>query len=265
MPNDLNPYNDKTVLQMLREVGHLLLVLMARLLLALLKLLLRLGKILLRLTCKLILLVIDLTQRGIERANAFWHDNDTQEKLRKLKALLRRAASLTLRATIVAAQASWRGLCWTGRKLRAGSIVLFHSTVYAVLHIGPTLKAAGRALGRLAEAIGRRLRLMGRGLKKWRRQRQRAWRSFRRNKGFKGLLMDLGIWLKQQISNYVEEQPDDAPVDESADELDAASQRLLERNDDEEQQPDGNHTEGTRIHTFGRGIYNAMKRIVEDD
>lgn len=268
MPNEHNPYNDKTILQMLREVGHLLLVLLARLLIALLKLLMRFGKILLKLVCKFLLLVIDLTQRGITRAQAFWHDNDTQEKLRKAKEGCRRAAITTVWALGVAARATGRGLCWLGRKLRVGAIILFHATIYALLHIGPTLRAAGRAIGRAACATGRRLRLMGRGLKKWYRRRQRAWRHFRRNKGFKGLLIDLGTWLKAQISNYVDEQPDDSALDEPADDLEAESRRLLEQTDEEEALHNASpevQQNGTRIHTFGRGIYNALKRIVEDD
>lgn len=268
MPYEHNPYNEKSILQMLREVGHLLLVLLARLMIALAKLLLRLGKLLLKLACKFLLLVIDLTQRGITRAQAFWHDNDTQEKLRKAKEGCRRAARATLWGLGVAARATGRGLRWSGRKLRDGAIVLFHATVYAVLHIGPTLRAFGRALAKAGRATGRLLCRMGRGLKKWWRLRQRAWRHFRRNKGFKGLLIDLGTWLKAQINNYVDEQPDDSALDEPADDLEAESRRLLEQTDEEEALLNASseaRQSGTRVHTFGRGIYNALKRIVEDD
>lgn len=272
MPEDFNQFSDKSALQMLREVGRLLLVLLARLLLVLLRLLRRLGKWLLRLICKGILFLIDLTHTTAVRLRDFWNDNDTQEKVHKLRRRLRWLGLLLLRGLRIGAKATWRGTKWLGRKLLIGLVALVRGLVYAVLHIGPTLRLLGHGLWVGLKAIGRWLRRCGRGIRKGYRQRQRAWRHFRRNKGFKGLLIDFGVWLKHQINNYVEEQTDDSSADEDEteeEELDedaAESQRLLEQPDNEDDYAFKPDTNGKRtIPTFGRSIYNAMKRIVEDE
>jgi len=269
MSGDFNQYNDKSALQMLREVGHLLLVLLARLLVALCRLLRRAARALLRLVCKGLLGIIDLTQWITKRIRDFWNDNNTQEKLRKMRQWLRWAGKQTLRGLTIAAVALWKGSRWMGKEICIGLANLARATAYAILHIGPTLRAAGRRLRQWGRAIAHHCWRFLRGVRKWRRKRQRAWRHFRQNKGGKGLLIDLGVWLKQQINNYIEEQPDDASV-EDLDEAEEESRRLLEGDEQDEYAEDDRSStsfdEGKhKTHTFGRGIYNAMKRIVEDD
>jgi len=272
MSEDFNQFNDKSALQMLREVGRLLLVLLARVLLALLRLLRRFGKWLLRLLCRGLLFFIDVMHNTAVRLRAFWKDNDTQEKIHKLCRRLRWLGLLSLRGLCVGAKASWRGFRWLGKRIVVGLILLARGLLYAVLHIGPTLRLLGHGLWVGLKSLGRFLCRCGRGLRKAYRLRQRAWRHFRRNKGFKGLLIDFGVWLKHQINNYVEEQADDSSADddegveEVLDEDAAESRRLLEQpanGDDYSFKPDA---DGKRkIPTFGRSIYNAMKRIVEDE
>lgn len=272
MSDDFNQFSDKSALQMLREVGRLLLVLLARLLLALLRLLRRVGKWLLRLICKGLLFLIDLTHTTVVRLRDFWNDNDTQEKVHKLRQRIRWLGLCALRGLRIGARATWRGSKWLGRKLWIGLVALARGLIYAILHIGPTLRLLGQGLWVGLKALGRWLRLCGRGIRKTYRQRQRAWRHFRQNKGFKGLLIDFGVWLKHQINNYVEEQTDDSSDDdddanaEVLDEDAAESQRLLEQPDNEDSYAFKPDSDGKRkIPTFGRSIYNAMKRIVEDE
>ena len=192
-------------------------------------------KLLLKYICKGLLWLIDATGYAIERLQAFWNDNNTQEKLRKMKAGLIAAGEQLWAWTVAGSKATWRGLVWLAKK-----------TVQGIIHLGPTLKAIGRGLKKAACAVGRWF--------------QRAWRRFRQNKGFKGLLIDLGNWLKGQIRDYIEEEPlqrrlPAETIDEAVDDDDADDPfRGLE----DVENP-------SKVQTFGRRIYNAMKRIVEDD
>lgn len=254
---------------MLREVGRLLLVLLARLLVVLWRLIRKTARTLLRLVCKGLLAIIDLVRWIAKRIRDFWNDNDTQEKLRKMRFWLRWAWKQTLRGLVVGAKALWKGLCWLGKETVIGLAKLVRATVYAILHIRPTLRAAGRKMQQGWRFLARHCRRFGRGICKWRRKRQRAWRHFRQNKGFKGLLIDLGVWLKQQINNYIEEQPADASA-EVLDEATEENRRLLEEEREDEYDEanallDSSEGGRHRTHTFGRGLYNAMKHIVEDD
>lgn len=250
-------FEGKSAGQMLAEVGRLLLLLLLNLLKWLGRLLLRGLKLLLKLVCKGLLWLIDATGRGIERLRAFWNDNDTQEKLRKLREGLVAASEQLWLWTVVAAKATWRGLVWLARNTAKGSVWLAKKTVQGIIHLGPTLKAIGRGLNRAARAVGRWLRRLWRCLRKRHLRRVRAWRRFRQNKGFKGLLIDLGNWLKGQLHDYIEEEP---------------AQNLLEANPnyDEDEDEDNpfkgleNVENPSKVQTFGHRIYQAMKRIVED-
>lgn len=261
MMEDLNPiqddYEGKSAGRMLAEVGRLLLLLLGKLLKVLGRLVLRLLRLLLKLVCKGLLALIDGTRVAIERLQEFWNDNNTQEKLRKLRAWIVLAGQKLWEWTVVAARATWKGLLWTARNSAEGLVWLLRKTVQGIIHLGPTLKAAGRALKRAAQAVGRWLRRLWRGLRKWHAERRRAYRHFRQNKGFKGLLVDVGNWLRGQIRDYVEEEPlpQSLPaevVDETEDDDDDPFRALDERA--------GN----SKIHTMGKRLYDAMKRIVED-
>lgn len=259
-PNDLRQYDDKSGVQMLAEIGRLLLVLLLRLLKLLWSLFKKGLKFLLKWICKGLLLLIDATQEGIERVQTFWHDNDTQAKVRKTKRWLRRAARQTFIGVRRGLVATGRGLLWLGRQTLRGLLWLLRGTVQAVTHIGPTLKAIGRGLRRGARAFWAWLVGVGRGFRLFFLRRKSAYRHFRQNKGFKGLLIDIGLWLKGRIDNYIEEERSD---DEG---LDADSEAMDDYLSDETtffDEDDSTHK--SRVHTFGRSIYNAMKRIVEDD
>ena len=117
-------YEGKSAGQMLAEVARLLLLLLLSMLKWLGRLLLRGLKLLLKLVCKGLLWLIDATGRGIERLQAFWNDNDTQEKLRKLREGTVAAGRQLWQWTVVAAKATWRGLVWMGRNTAKGAVWL---------------------------------------------------------------------------------------------------------------------------------------------
>lgn len=243
-------FEGKSGSQMLAEVGRLILLLLLTLLKWLGRLLLRGLKLLLKYICKGLLWLIDATGYAIERLQAFWNDNNTQEKLRKMKAALVTAGEQLWSWTVAGSKATWRGLVWLANK-----------TVQGIIHLGPTLKAVGRGLKQAVCAVGRWFRRLWRGLRKWHINRQRAYRRFRQNKGFRGLLIDLGNWLKGQIRDYIEEEPLQRRLPVETIEEDVVD-------DDEADDPFrglDNVENPSKVQTFGRRIYNAMKRIVEDD
>lgn len=248
-------YEGKSAGQMLAEVARLLLLLLLSMLKWLGRLMLRGLKLLLKLVCKGLLWLIDATGRGIERLQAFWNDNDTQEKLRKLREGTVAAGRQLWQWTVVAAKATWRGLVWMGRNTAKGAVWLAKKTVQGIIHLGPTLRAVGRGLKFAACAFAKWLQRLWCALRKWHLGRVRAWRHFRKNKGFKGLLIDLGNWLKGQLHDYIEEE--------------SPAQNLLEEapNDDDDDDPFKaleDVENPSKMHTWGHRVYQAMKRIVED-
>ena len=73
------------------------------------------------------------------------------------------------------------------------------------------------------------------------------------------MLIDLGNLLKKQINNYIEEEQamDESNDDNYFEKVDEEDEVELEP-EAEDKQPRG------KIRTFGKGIYDAMKKIVDD-
>jgi|GEM_PF-1496440 len=257
-------FKDKSGWQLLAEVCRLLLALLGQLLLFLWKMLKRLGRFLLKWICKGIVALIDGVEYAIQSAKAFWNDNDTQEKLRKIKRWLHYAWLQTLRWLRKAMRATWRGLCWTGRKTLQGLIWLAKATVRAILHIGPTLRAIGRGLKAAGIATGHFFCRMVRGISNWWQRRCDAYHRFRKNKGFKGLLIDTGVWLKGRLNNYMDEAPEEAESDDSS----ATPTETAAPGDDDDEVAhffEREHESEGKALTWSKRIYNAMKKVVEEE
>jgi hypothetical protein len=271
-------HDNRTGSQLLSEIGRLLLLLLGKLFRALLKLLKRLGLWLLKWIFRGILALIDLTIRGIEQAKAFWNDNSTQERIRKIKAgsikMLRTLGVLLLQAAKAMGKYLAIFMLWLGQQ----SVIVAKATWDAIIHLGPTLVRLWHAMGRAAVRFARWLRLCGRSMRLWLRKRQRAYRHFRQNKGFRGLLIDIGNWLKRCINNYVDDDRANSTASQDARTGNAAAaeeqeedagispmERYLDREDDGEDFMSKDSLHKNKVHTFGRSIYQAMKRIVEDD
>ncbi len=248
--DDYHRYDDKSGGQMLLEICRLLLLLIVSLLRWCLRWLLKGLHWLLKWTCKGLLALIDLSVLAVARLRAFWNDNDTQEKLRKMRAWLLRTARLSWHYTRVGARAVFQGLLWLSRKTWQGLSWLSKATVRSILHLGPTLAALWRGLCRLSRLVWQWMRRVWTAFVGWLVRRRDAYRAFRQNKGFRGLLIDIGNWLKHLISNYLDEQP-------ALESDEVESEESLFETDEYE-------AEDEHVHTFGRSIYNAMKRIVED-
>ena len=258
--NKNNPHKDsfenKSGGEMLAEIGRLVLVLLGKMLKLFLKYILKAFKFILKWICKGLLALIDFIQFCATKTRAFWNNNNTQEKIRKIRLWFKHAFKTLGLWIVIAANASWKGLKWGCKKTLQGTVWLVKHIVQGIIHLGPTLVKIWRGIKKGFRAFGRWLVKVGRGICLWWRNRQRAYRSFRRNKGFKGLLIDLGNLLKKQVNNYIEEEQ---AMDESDDDN---IFETAEEEDSEMEQEDEVHR--SKIHTFGKSIYDAMKKIVED-
>ena len=74
-PDRREEYKDQSAAKLAHEVLRLLLVLVWRIILWCIK------KV-----CKGLLWCLDITEKGWDRLNVWWHDNDTQAKVAKIKA-----------------------------------------------------------------------------------------------------------------------------------------------------------------------------------
>lgn len=258
--NKNNPHKDsfenKSGAEMLAEIGRLVLVLLGKMLKLFLKYILKAFKFILKWICKGLLALIDFIQFCVTKTRAFWNNNNTQEKIRKIRLWFKHAFKTLGLWIVIAANASWKGLKWGCKKTLQGTVWLVKHIVQGIIHLGPTLVKIWRGIKKGFRAFGRWLVKVGRGIRLWWRNRQRAYRSFRRNKGFKGLLIDLGNLLKKQVNNYIEEEQ---AMDESDDDN---IFETAEEEDSEMEQED--EVQRGKIHTFGKSIYDAMKKIVED-
>ena len=258
--NKNNPHKDsfenKSGGEMLAEIGRLVLVLLGKMLKLFLKYILKAFKFILKWICKGLLALIDFIQFCATKTRAFWNNNNTQEKIHKIRLWFKHAFKTLGLWIVIAANASWKGLKWGCKKTLQGTVWLVKHIVQGIIHLGPTLVKIWRGIKKRFHAFGRWLIKVGRGIRLWWRNRQRAYRSFRRNKGFKGLLIDLGNLLKKQVNNYIEEEQ---AMDESDDDN---IFETAEEEDSEMEQED--EVQRGKIHTFGKSIYDAMKKIVED-
>ena len=92
-------YAGKSASQLARELLRLLLVLIWKFILWLIKKFL-----------KGVLWCIEATEKGCKRLNTWWHANDTQEKVAKIKAWLRKAIKTSIHWSIIAGKATLKGL-----------------------------------------------------------------------------------------------------------------------------------------------------------
>ena len=80
-------------------------------------------------------------------------------------------------------------------------------------------------------------------------KRKRVYLSFRRNKGFKGLMMDVKNYLQLLLNNYMDEEQTET------------GKNVLSYEEYIRGERGGNNDTGT----IGKKIYNGMKNIIDGD
>lgn len=241
---------EKSVGAVLLEIAKLLCLLCWKGIKALGRLILKGLKHLLRWVVIALLWVIDSLRWVGRKVKAFWTNNNTQDKLRKIGSGLKKGLLAVLAGI-------WIGIIYIGK----GIGWLFKKLFVGLLHLRTTLKLFGRWIGRTAVRFWHWLKRLGTRIKAWGAKKKQQYKAFRRNQGFKGLLIDMRDAMRGSISNYIEnDQQKDEPKDgEMTDEQSSVTEEELDPDDTDNENEDD--VKGFR--KFGRRIYKAMKRLVE--
>lgn len=219
-----NKYEDKSGREMLAEILRLTL-----------KLIVKIGYNLLKLTAKGIKYIYTCINTAIKRIVDFWNANDTQVKLRIARIKLKAACTTLKHWSIVALKATAHFTVWC-----------FKEIVKAIIHLKPTVQKCWAATKKFAKASCEWAKRMYRIGKIKRAKQEIAYRKFRQHKGFKGLLIDIGNYLKSQIENYMDEEQVEASAD---------------ANDEEAVMEIGEDDNTAQI--IGKRIFSKVKTIVD--
>jgi len=219
-----NNYEDKSGGEMLSEIGHLLW-----------KLCLKAVAHLLKLVLKGIMFCFALLKMLLQACIDFWNDNSTQEKLRMARHWCAQSFKTVGSYCWMGIIAIGKGLVWTAK-----------ATWRGITHLKPTLVFMGRLCVKAAKAIWRGLVVCGKAIRLFFLKRQHAFRRFRRNKGFKGLLIDTKTYLQEQLNSYMNDDNDTVSSD-------AISY---------EEYIDANRSDGKK--SFGRKLYNEVDKLIDN-
>lgn len=298
--NRRHDYDERSSLGMLAEIGRLLLVLLLRYVGRGWSVCRVFLWRVVRLLCKGLLYVIDGIDIGATALNRFWTEHSMQEKVLRMRRALSSAMGAFSRGVVRAAVCTWTVLrfiarytwtallwfaryAWTCLRWFAVHAVqwawLFcRGVVWTVIHLRRALDIARRGSYIAAHALWRAAVWLwagacrtGRAVWRWMRRCQIGYLRFRRNGGVKGLLVRWVTRLRSAVSDVMEER--DGAIDLPTEELDGAADGEeyidpdLDDTDPERLYDQENPVDEDdhRIHTFGRGFYRALRRIVEED
>ncbi len=175
---------EKTGAEMLTEIGRLLLLLLWKMVRSILRIIIR-----------SVILCIRLIKKGIKQCVDFWNDNNTQEKLHKAKASIRNGSKILAKWIIIALSTIIRL-----------SIQGIKSAIQAIIHLKPTIIKIGKYTKAGCISSGIIIKNLVRKIRLSHIKQKRAYKRFRKNKGFKGLLKDVTNLLKSSLNNYMEEE-----------------------------------------------------------
>lgn len=221
-------YSGRSAMQLCRELLRLFLVLLWRMLLWCI-----------RRIVKGLLWLIQICEDGCERLNNWWHDNNTQEKVAKIKAWLRMALRTFGKWCVIAWKATIKGIilgtimAWKGIKIAAkatlrGIVIAIRATIKGIIHLRPTIKKIGNLTVRGAKATWEWLKRCRRGMKLSHIKRKRAYQRFRRNGGVKGMMIDTSRKIKNGIQMFMEEDQNE-PAPDAVTEDDIMAEELEEK------------------------------------
>jgi len=205
----------------------------------------------LRIIIKLVKWEIKMIKMGWKELNLWWNDNSTQEKVAKIKSGIKKgaitfghwmviAAKCLLKWTIKGCIALWKGLK-TGIK----------ATIQGIIHLKPTIIKLGELIVLGWKATLRWFRRCGRGVKLSHIRNKRRYHQFRKNKGFKGLLIDCSRAVKNSISTFMEEDQEEATPD------------AVTEDDIIEEEIENHIKEENKARKIGNAIFTKAKEVVD--
>ncbi len=168
----------------------------------------------------------------------FWNDNSTQQKVHLAKVWFHAFLRTLGRLSVKALKALGRGLVWSIRTL-----------VRSIINLRPTLVLTGRVLVRCGKTLWLWMTLLGRWCVLFFMKRKRAYLSFRRDKGFKGLVLDVKNYLQHLLNNYMDEEQTETGKNVLSYEEYISIERGGKNGSD----------------TIGKKIYNGMKNIIDGE
>lgn len=233
-----NINDDKSGSEMLSEICHLLL-----------KLLIKCSVKLLKLIIKGIRLLFYLLKMMLQACVDFWNDNSTQEKIRMARRWCMATLKLCAEWTLIALRKLWQ---WSIIALRAtmlGMVWAAKATVRGIIHLRPTIVLIGKVCLKGLKATWRGMQWFGRTLRLFALNRKRAYLAFRKNKGFKGLLLDIKNHLQYTLNNYMDEGQEDT----ASDAMSYGEYITDEIGDD------------TKTRSIGKKIYKSMNKLFDDN
>lgn len=228
-------------------------------------------KHLFKLILKTIVFIGEKCGEGIDAAIRFWRSNDTQEKKRRIIASCKKGgkkfleycsiawqwtkrnsqigAKLVWKYTVIGSKlfckyllmtiiAIWHGILWSGKTAKD-----------LIIHSKPTFIRLGKNIKQGSIDFWHWLKRVGRGIRLRHIKRRRAWKEFRRNTTFKGLLISMVKSITNGITSYMEEdQTETAPDSITEDDI------LAEEMDEKQ----------NAANKFGKKLFNGVKDIVEE-
>lgn len=194
--------DDKSGSEMLSEIMRLLLKLLLKIL----------AKILI-LIVKGIKLLYAMLKMLLQACADFWYDNSTQEKLRMARIWCIHAMETTLQWCLIALRTAARWSIISLKELCKAVVWLAKSVVRGIIHLRPTLVAMRRAVAKGLRLLWQFTKSTARRTKAATVKQQRRYRQFRKNKGFKGLLIDIKNHLQMRLNDYMDEGQEDQTSD----------------------------------------------------
>lgn len=219
-----NNYDNRSGSEMLSEIGRLLW-----------KLFLKCVARFMKLVLKGIMLCYALLKLVLQACIDFWNDNSTQEMLRIIKSWCVKAFKTLVTYGVAGSIALWKGLVWTAKAIVRG-----------IIHLKPTLAYLGRLCRKAGKGLWRGIVVCCKGIRLFFLKRQHAFRRFRRNKGFKGLLIDTKNYLQSLLNSYMDE-------DSETGSSEAISYDEYVNGDS----PDGKKS-------FSSKLYNEMNKLIDN-
>lgn len=204
---------EKSTSQLLRELLRLLLLLVWKFTIWLFKKLL-----------KALLWCMQAIENAWHRMDEWWHDNDTQAKVAKTKAWIRKAAAASGACLLMAAKtaargskigtkAAWRGLRIAAKATAKGMGVATRATIQGIIHLRPTIKKIVQMTVQGGKACIVRAKLAKRGARLAHIRRKRNYADFRRNGGIKGWMSRTSHSIRRGIETFMEEDQSEAAPD----------------------------------------------------
>lgn len=201
---------------------------------------------------RLMVLLFELTVEGLQWLRDWWNDNDTQEKVAKIKEAIKHGCIVFAHWCVIAAKATGKGIVKASVATWHGIVYAAKATVEGIIHLKPTVIRAGELIVLGTKATIAWFVRVGRGIKLFHIRRKRAYQRFRRNKGFKGLIIDSATSVRDGITKFMEEDQQEANPD-AVTEDDILGEQLEER-----------FEEGSKTHRFGKTFIKKVKSIVDE-